>query len=352
MKFSDNERGPYTRDAPFCSSEDELYHFGTKGMKWGRRRYQNEDGSLTEEGRRHYGYSLKRAIKNIGEARRKKKAAKKRAQALEKARKAKAEKKAHEEAKKKAVETGDATEVLKYKNELTVDEKRKISDRLKVDDELAKYAASEAMRKAEEAARNSKWNKAKRIAGKIGEAGETIEKLGNAYNKTAKVVNAFSDTKLPLIGEVQKKDPESVKRAKKVLENWGDFSTSEKKQMIKEIQDLRVFEGFASNNNPKIPDYYKANDKKKDKEDKSEKKKEDTKQSESSTGNSSSTSGTRSGGWHAKSGKETVEDLKSKVEDLRDTPTSTLHSYKTDQEEEFVRWYSDEPLSNLLDYKR
>lgn len=330
---------------------NELYHFGTKGMKWGRRRYQNEDGSLTDEGRRHYGYSLKRTIQNIGEARRKKKAAKKRAKALEKARKARAEKRAHEEAKKKAIETGEASEVVKYKNELTVDEKRKIADRLRVDDELAKYAASEAMRKAEEAARNSKWNKAKNIAGKIGEAGETIEKLGNAYNKTAKVVNAFSDTKLPLIGEVQKKDPESVKRAKKVLENWGDLSTSEKKQMVKEIQDLRVFEGFASNNNPKIPDYYKTNDKKKDKEDKSEKKKEDTKQSESSTGSSSS-AGIKGEKWKTKSGKETVEDLKSKVEDLRDTPTSTLNSYKTDQEEEFVRWYSDEPLYNLLDYKR
>lgn len=34
---------------------DELYHHGIKGQQWGRRRYQNEDGSLTEEGRRRYG---------------------------------------------------------------------------------------------------------------------------------------------------------------------------------------------------------------------------------------------------------------------------------------------------------
>lgn len=33
----------------------ELYHYGIKDMKWGRRRYQNEDGSLTPEGRARYG---------------------------------------------------------------------------------------------------------------------------------------------------------------------------------------------------------------------------------------------------------------------------------------------------------
>ena len=32
----------------------ELYHSGIKGMKWGIRRYQNEDGSLTEEGKKRY----------------------------------------------------------------------------------------------------------------------------------------------------------------------------------------------------------------------------------------------------------------------------------------------------------
>lgn len=33
-----------------------LFHHGIKGQKWGKRRYQNEDGSLTPAGKSRYGY--------------------------------------------------------------------------------------------------------------------------------------------------------------------------------------------------------------------------------------------------------------------------------------------------------
>lgn len=34
---------------------NELVHYGIKGQKWGVRRYQNKDGSLTPEGEKRYG---------------------------------------------------------------------------------------------------------------------------------------------------------------------------------------------------------------------------------------------------------------------------------------------------------
>lgn len=44
-------------------SSDDLQHFGTKGMKWGERRFQNPDGSLTELGQQRYGVGGERSAR-------------------------------------------------------------------------------------------------------------------------------------------------------------------------------------------------------------------------------------------------------------------------------------------------
>lgn len=45
-----------------------LYHHGILGQKWGVRRWQNEDGSLTEEGRLHYGHNKREDAKVLKRA--------------------------------------------------------------------------------------------------------------------------------------------------------------------------------------------------------------------------------------------------------------------------------------------
>lgn len=43
---------------------DELYHHGVKGQKWGVRRYQNKNGSLTAAGKRHYSRETVKHLPN------------------------------------------------------------------------------------------------------------------------------------------------------------------------------------------------------------------------------------------------------------------------------------------------
>ena len=42
-----------------------IYHHGIKGQEWGVRRFQNEDGTLTEEGKKRYRKQIQKGIRSM-----------------------------------------------------------------------------------------------------------------------------------------------------------------------------------------------------------------------------------------------------------------------------------------------
>lgn len=150
--------------------QDELAHYGIAGMKWGIRRYQNPDGTLTPAGRRRYG-----TAENLERGMTKKQAA------------------VHDTEKQAAINSGKTSEVQKFSSELTRDEMAHALQRIRDEQTLSDLRAKDV------AAGQQKVKAIIDAGGQLKTAGETVK---NLYNFAAQVNNAFNkDNKMPIIGE-------------------------------------------------------------------------------------------------------------------------------------------------------
>ena len=160
--------------------EHELYHHGILGQKWGVRRFQNKDGSLTADGKKRYA-------ENDSDD--------------------------YEARKQQALKSGNASEVLKYKGDLTNKELQDAFTRINLEKQLSQISKEEVQ---------TGFSKAMSVMDKVGKITNAADTAVKAYNLLAKINNTFSDKELPTIG---------VKKNKKENEDENkDENKNEKKK--------------------------------------------------------------------------------------------------------------------------
>lgn len=179
----------------FDNESEDLSHWGIKGMKWGIRRFQNKDGSLTPEGKKRYGDD------ELDE------------QALK-------------EAKDRAVKSGNIDRVKAYRSEMSNDELRKALERVDLEKRI---------RDIEDRQRKTGLDKFNSTINKVDTIRSSGEKLVNAYNLIAKINNSFNTKfSIPSIdgnakSMMDKYTSELVKSGSidKIVENFGNLSVSQ-----------------------------------------------------------------------------------------------------------------------------
>jgi hypothetical protein len=139
--------------------ENKLYHHGIMGQRWGIRRYQNADGSLTAAGE-------KRQLKD------QKREAKKQAKADLKTRDAEARKQA-------VIRSGSMEAVMRYQSTLTNEELRKAVERI---DMTARLSDIEQRQK------DNAMRSVKRVA-------DTVNTAANFATNSVKVYNVIANTR-------------------------------------------------------------------------------------------------------------------------------------------------------------
>lgn len=166
-------------------SKDELYHHGIKGQKWGIRRFQPYLPGSKVKGGKEVGKATKvKQRGSIVEHFKAKQAAHKKAAAVKKAQATRKANTDFEAAKKKAIESGTAEDLAKFKGKLTNEEYSRAFMRLQNEKKLADMVAAN---------QKSVWDtidsgmkiveRVGKYAGTIATAKENFTKMDEALHK-------------------------------------------------------------------------------------------------------------------------------------------------------------------------
>lgn len=192
----------------------QLTHHGIKGMKWGVRRSPAQLGHKTS--------SKKKKGSSLSERFAAKKKLKAKQKAAEVARKAKQAKEEYEASKKKAIESGTAEDVLKFKGKLTNQELQTAVNRLNMESQLSQLNSKTV---------KTGMDKVESVANKIDRIRGAAEKGISAWNTFAKIHNSLSPNDLPTLdGNYKDRKAAAAEKAEKKVKEKRD-------KVIKKIID-------------------------------------------------------------------------------------------------------------------